>query len=257
MTYFLIGSGNMAWFMASRMQAAGHTCYGILGRNREAVNLLACAFNIPVVQQVNDGADACLLAVSDHAIGEVAGKLRLSSTVLVHHSGSVSIDTLAPGANRTGVVWPVYSILKKDLPVHRQFPCLYEANSITAANIVQEICIAVSSIQYEADSAQRQWMHLAAVSANNFTNFLLGICTEICKQQHIPFSLLQPILQQTLDRAAIYDPKEVQTGPARRNDLNTQQAHLSMLDNHPSWQAVYKAISAAIKDTYEAPASGS
>lgn len=250
MTYFLIGSGNMAWFMASRMQAAGHTCYGILGRNKEAVNAIAREFNIPVVQQINDGADACLMAVSDHAIGEMAGRLQLNSTVLIHHSGSVNINVLAAGATRTGVVWPVYSILKKDLPVHRQFPCLYEANGIPAETIVQEICTAVSSIQYEADSAQRQWMHLTAVVGNNFTNYLLGICTDIFKAQNIPFSLLQPILQQTLDRANIHDPKEVQTGPARRNDQSTQQAHLSLLSGHPSWQVVYEAISAAITKTY-------
>jgi predicted short-subunit dehydrogenase-like oxidoreductase (DUF2520 family) len=257
MNYFLIGSGNMAWFMASRMQAAGHTCNGILGRNKEAVSAIAQEFNIPVVQSINDGADACLLAVADHAIGTVAATLQLNSTVLIHHSGSVAMNALTAGATRTGVVWPVYSILKKDLPVHRQFPCLYETNGAAAQKVVQDACTAISSIQYEADSAQRQWMHLAAVVGNNFTNFLLGICTDICKEQRLPFNLLQPILQQTLDRVQLQDPKEVQTGPARRNDTGTQQAHLELMQAHPAWQAVYTAISAAIKNSYPAPAASS
>lgn len=93
-------------------------------------------------------------------------------------------------------------------------------------------------------------MHLTAVLGNNFTNYLLGMCADICKEQQMPFNLLQPILQQTLDRVNIYAPKEVQTGPARRNDTGTMQKHLEMMEHHPQWQAVYEALSAAIKSTY-------
>lgn len=250
MTYYLIGSGNIAWFMASRMQAGGHTCSGLMGRNKEETAALAREFNIPVVQRINDGADACLLAVSDNAIHDVAATLQLNSTVLIHHSGSVAMSPLAIGAARTGVVWPIYSILKNNLPVHRQFPCLYEANNSAALRIVQEVCTSISSIQYEADSRQRQWMHLTAVLGNNFTNYLLGMCADICKEQEMPFSLLQPILQQTLDRVNIYAPKEVQTGPARRNDTGTMKKHIEMMEQHPQWQAVYEALSSAIKSTY-------
>lgn len=256
MTYYLIGSGNMAWFLAGRMQAGGHTCNGVLGRNKEEVMALAREFNFPVVQSINDGADACLLTVSDAAIAEVAGKLKLNSTVLIHHSGSVSINALAIGASRTGVVWPVYSILKKNLPVHRQFPCLYEANSKQALNVVLEVCTAISSIQYETDSASRQWMHLTAVLGNNFTNYLLSMCSDICKEHDLPFNLLQPILQQTLDRINTFNPKEVQTGPAKRDDTLTQQRHVEMLQQHPHWQAVYQALSAAIRSTFVAPVKG-
>lgn len=253
MTYYLVGTGNMAAFLAMRMQAAGHICNGIYGRNKEAARELARAYYTPLLQdirEIHDGADVCLLAVSDHAIEPVAKQLSLKTTVLLHHSGSIAIDALSGGSKHTGVAWPVYSILEKDLPVHRQFPCLWEANSDYARRAVQEIGMAISGIQYEATSAQRQWLHLTAVMGNNFTNYLLGICMEICRKQRLPFNLLQPILQQTLDRANLFDPREVQTGPAKRNDTGTMNAHLALLQDHPHWQAVYTALSAAIEHTY-------
>jgi predicted short-subunit dehydrogenase-like oxidoreductase (DUF2520 family) len=253
MNYYLVGSGNMAWFLMARMQGSGHSCSGIMGRNKAAVAELAREYNVPVLQSLNDGADACLMAVSDSSIGEVAKKMSFKSTVLIHHSGSIGMNALAIGASRTGVVWPVYSILKKDLPTHRQFPVLWETNHKAANAIVADVCNALTAIQYEATSEQRQWMHLSAVLGNNFTNYLLGMCADICKDQQLPFNLLQPILQQTIDRVNIYNPKEVQTGPARRDDLVTQEKHLAMMSENPHWQAVYAALSAAIKNTYQVP----
>ena len=254
MTYYLIGSGNMASFLAMRMQSAGHICLGIYSRNLTTAKELAHKHRVPLLQdisEIHDGADACLLAISDSAIKDIMAKPVLKTTVLIHHSGSISINALSVAAKHTGVVWPVYSILKKDLPQHRQFPCVWEAGTDYAKRIVLGICNAISGIQYEADSAQRQWLHMTAVIGNNFTNYLLGICMDICKLQNIPFSLLQPILQQTLDRVNIYNPKDVQTGPARRGDETTMNAHLALLEMEPHWQEVYRALSAAIEHSYK------
>ena len=252
MTYYLIGTGNMAAFLAMRMQASGHICLGIYGRNKEAAQELSREYHIPLLQhisEIHDGADICLLAVSDHSIKEVADKLSLKTTVLLHHSGSMPMSVLNSGGKNTAVVWPVYSILKKDLPQHRQFPCLWEAGSDYARRAAREVCTAISSIQYEADSNQRRWLHLTAVLGNNFTNYLLGMCMDICRQQGLPFNLLQPILQQTLDRVNIFNAGEVQTGPARRNDTETMNAHLALMHENPHWQAVYEALSTAIRNT--------
>lgn len=254
MTYYLIGSGNMAWFLASRMQSGGHTCVGIWGRNAGATMALAREYNLPLLQSladIHDGPDACLLAVSDSAIEEVAAGLSFNATVLIHHSGSAAAGILGKSLLQ-GIVWPVYSILKKEIPLHRNFPCVWEANTKNARRVVQEVCVAISGIQYEAALGQRQWMHLTAVMGNNFTNYLLGMCADICTQHQLPFNLLQPILQQTLDRINTAHPRDVQTGPARRNDLTTIRTQMDMLQDNPHWQSVYFALTDAIKNTYAA-----
>jgi predicted short-subunit dehydrogenase-like oxidoreductase (DUF2520 family) len=245
----------MATFLAGRMQAGGHTCLGIWGRNSAAAAELARTYNYPLLQslaEVHDGPDACLLAVSDSAIKELAARFSFYSTVIIHHSGSAATGTLGT-SRRQGIVWPVCSILKRDLPAHRNFPCIYEANTDGARRVVQEVCAAISSIQYEAGAGQRRWLHLAAVIGNNFTNYLLGMCADICAAQNMPFSLLQPILQQTLDRTNTIHPYEVQTGPARRGDEVTIAAQMELLHENPYWQTVYYALSDAIKNTYSTP----
>jgi hypothetical protein len=48
-----------------------------------------------------------------------------------------------------------------------------------------------------------------------------------------------------------YEPNQVQTGPAKRNDVTTLERHLQVLWNHPEWKKVYEAISEDIITTYQ------
>ena len=42
------------------------------------------------------------------------------------------------------------------------------------------------------------------------------------------------------------EPKDVQTGPAVRNDEKTMQAHVQMLTNEPDLQRLYEVLSQSI-----------
>ena len=104
---------------------------------------------------------------------------------------------------------------------------------------------------YEASSEQRAWLHLAAVMGNNFVNHLLGIAGNISAVQGAPISILQPLIEQTVQSLRTRPPFETQTGPARRGDTATMQQHLDMLAANPEWQEVYRALSASIMKLYE------
>jgi predicted short-subunit dehydrogenase-like oxidoreductase (DUF2520 family) len=249
MTYALIGTGNMAWLIASRMLSAGHTCVGVWGRSTAGAEALCRAFHMPrlaSLNQVNDGPDAVIIAVSDAAIADVAKSLSLQHSALIHTSGSVPLRILDGCSLNIGVVWPVYSIRKDSLPAHRAFPVVVEGNNDTARKIIHGIATAICDITYEADSGQRAWLHLAAVIGNNFVNHLLGIAASISAAQHTPISILQPLLEQTISDMRARHPFETQTGPAKRGDTATMQRHLEMLHAHPEWQKLYEALSASI-----------
>jgi predicted short-subunit dehydrogenase-like oxidoreductase (DUF2520 family) len=253
MTYTLIGAGNMAWLIASRMQSAGHACLGAWGRNPAATEELCAAFALPRLATPDpdpDSADACILAVADSAVPEIAAAFSLRNTTLIHTAGTLSIDVVAAGSVHAGVIWPVYSIRKYALPDHRNFAALIEANTGLAATSVRMIADAICDTSYEADGEQRRWLHLAAVMGNNFVNHLLGIVADICTEQKLPLSLLQPLLDQTLSGMYGRHPGELQTGPARRHDLETMDRHLSMLAAHPQWRILYTALSKAIMDRF-------
>ena len=57
--------------------------------------------------------------------------------------------------------------------------------------------------------------------------------------------------QDVYKRQAMDSPSAaaVQTGPARRGDLPTQQRHLDLLAQHPKWQELYRKISNDIWET--------
>lgn len=253
MNFNLIGSGNTAWFFAQKLCAAGHTCKGIYSRNRETATELAQELNSPIYQsfeEIKDDADVCIIAISDHAIQEISKQLSFRDTVLLHTAGSVDMDVLSDAAKYIGVIWPVYSIIKYKLPEHRHIPCVYEASTEKAKEVILSIGQTFTNILNEASAGQRRWLHMSAVLSNNFTNHLMAIAEQICKNQQVPFSMLVPILQQTFERVASASPFDVQTGPARRGDDATIRKHMDMLQSHPEWQAIYQSITSSIEKMY-------
>jgi len=253
MNYTLIGTGNVAWFFGKRLKEAGHTCVGIYGRNARAANALAkevYAKDCGSLSDVKNDTAIFILALSDSIIEEIVQQISFSDTVLVHTAGSMDINILTTASKNVGVIWPVYSILKADLPMHRQIPFVWEASTEKAKQQILTVIQAISDISLEAKGDQRKWLHLAAVVGNNFINHLMAICEQICKEQKIPFSILMPILQQAFDRIKQFPPIEMQTGPALRGDTVTMQKHIDLLSDHTDWQQLYERISMSIEKMY-------
>lgn len=251
MTFTIIGNGNMAWFIGTRLVTGGLECRGVYSRNEAAAKELATALacvEYGTIDHINDRlADVCFLTVSDSAISSVAATLRFHRTVLVHTAGAVNLDAVKIAAPDRAVLWPVYSILKNSLPDHRNIPCAYEASSENAKKCVLAVAHAITDVLFEAQYEQRRWLHLGAVIGNNFTNHLLAICDQICKENDLPFSALLPIIGQTFERVNYAAPASVQTGPAVRRDTDTINEQLAMLAKHTEWQNVYKAITESIE----------
>lgn len=254
MTFYIIGSGNMAWFLVKRLTGAGHICKGIYSRNKETMATLAEAYGLKVLnapEEIQDDADCCIMAIADSAIEEVVRRLTFTNTVLIHTAGAASINMLSHSANYYGVIWLIYSIVKTDLPVHREIPCAYEYSDTRAKAVMLELIESITDITYEADGASRRWLHLCAVLSNNFTNHLMAIASEICRNETIPFELLLPILKQTFERIEHNPPRQLQTGPARRNDQKTMSSHAALLQEHPEWRRLYEAVNESIKAMYK------
>lgn len=252
MTYTIIGTGNMAWFLVTRLNAAGFVCKGVYGRNHASAIELAAHADAPVLEQISDIddlSDCCFLAVSDTAVNSLAKQLSFRNTVLIHHAGALPIPQIAAVAN-SGVLWFIYSIIKSDLPVHRDIPAVFEAATERAKHTILKVANLISDIVCEADWQQRQWLHLSAVMGNNFVNHLLSIIDQICREQNLPADLLKPIIWQTLTRTGERSPLELQSGPARRHDLETMEKHLALLEDHPEWREVYEKLSRSIKKMY-------
>ena len=252
MTFSIIGTGNIAWFFGTRLVIGRHHCTGVYSRKATSAKELAEALmsdKYGAITDIKDGAaDICFLAVSDTAIEQVAAQLSFKKTMLVHTAGAVSLDSIKGAATDCAVLWPVYSILKNNLPGHRNIPTAWEASSPKAEKYILSIGNAITDALFEAKYEQRKWLHLSAVISNNFINHLMAICEQVCIENNLPFSTLLPIIEQTFDRIKHASPKNLQTGPAIRRDTTTIEEHMSLLSSHPQWQKVYEAITESISN---------
>ena len=91
-------------------------------------------------------------------------------------------------------------------------------------------------------------LHVAAVFVNNFTNHLFALAENYCKKEGIHFKELLPLIEETISRLENISPSTSQTGPAARNDEETIQKHLALLESHPQMKKVYEFLSASIKN---------
>ena len=89
-------------------------------------------------------------------------------------------------------------------------------------------------------------MHLAAVFVNNFVNHLYAAGADILHNKKLDFDLLKPLIRETAEKIETLQPIDAQTGPARRNDQNTINAQLKMLQDKPELQKIYSFATESI-----------
>ncbi|TMM57524.1 DUF2520 domain-containing protein [Maribacter algarum] len=192
--------------------------------------------------------DIYIVAVTDDAIETVSKKLVNSKKIIVHTSGSVSIDALPKGV-RKGVFYPLQSFSPGRKVDFKTIPICIEAEKKENLELLQKLGESISESVYEVSSEQRKSLHLAAVFVNNFTNHIYQIGKEICKENAVPFDILKPLIAETAQKLDALSPLEAQTGPAKRKDMMTIEKHLEQLNNK-THKEVYQILTKSIKETY-------
>ena len=69
---------------------------------------------------------------------------------------------------------------------------------------------------------------------------------EICLENQVPFEVLFPLIEETAKKINSVNPKDAQTGPAKRNDQQTIKNHLEQLNLQQ--QEIYKLITKSIQN---------
>lgn len=249
----LIGAGNVAWHLAQALQAAGHRVSAIYSRtaahSQELAQRLPHAIPVSAPDFRGTSVDAVFLAVPDAALATVAAEVKVApGTLVVHTSGSQPLDVLQTIAGaQVGVFYPLQTFSKSKPVDFEQVPLLVEAQDEATLKELELLAQGISRQVQRVDSATRKKLHLAAVFACNFTNHLFGISQQLLQEAQLPKDLLQPLIQETVSKAAQHDPFQVQTGPAARRDENVIAAHQHMLEAHPRYLELYKALTQSIR----------
>ena len=191
-------------------------------------------------------ADVYIIAISDDAINQFSKSLNLSNKLIVHTSGSVSVDAIEN--NRSGVFYPLQSFsANKDLKF-KNIPICIEANKEKDLLLLEKLATLISDHVYIIASNQRKKMHLAAVFVNNFVNHLYAIGHQICEDNEIPFEILIPLITETSEKIQKQHPIDAQTGPAVRNDQLTIQNQMDQLN--PDLAKIYSVLTQSILKTH-------
>ena len=174
-------------------------------------------------------ADLYLIAIKDEAIEELVQNLQISSGLIAHTSGSQDMNVLSDFENY-GVFYPLQTFSKNKEVNFQEVPLCLEANSEANLQFLKKIAELVSRNQYEVNSEQRRALHVSAVFVNNFSNHLFALADDYCRKNNLPFEILRPLIKETFTKIETLDPYSAQTGPALRDDKETIEAHLELLD---------------------------
>ena len=191
--------------------------------------------------------DLTIIAVTDSAIAEVSKKIPYQDHLVVHTSGSTSYLSI-DSKHKRGVLYPLQTFSKTKPIDFEKIPILIESEQEETILKLQTFAHKISkNVQYLNEN-QRQYLHVAAVFACNFTNHLYAIASEICDTHSIDFQILYPLIEETTQKIKILTPKEAQTGPAKRNDKPTIEKHISLLESMQ--KDIYKQLTQSIQ-TYD------
>ena len=247
----IIGSGNVAQHLILALQksiadGAEIEITTVFSRRKDALSNLLDSNIICSDWDNLKEADLYLIAVSDTAISEVSGKLPFKNKLVVHTSGAVPLEVINPN-NRKGVFYPLQTFSKKVPVDFKIIPICIESENATDLEILKKVANSISESVFEINSKQRKALHVAAVFVNNFTNNLYKIGSDICIENNIPFEILFSLIKETAEKITRLTPIDAQTGPAKRNDVETINSHLSFLTNE-NQKTIYKILTQSIQN---------
>ncbi|MFY7964760.1 MAG: Rossmann-like and DUF2520 domain-containing protein [Chitinophagaceae bacterium] len=244
----IIGTGNVATVLGKVFFANKHQIIQVYGRNIDAARVLADETNAnptDSLSNLNDEADIYIIAVSDKSIETICHQINLKNKIVLHTAGSVSVNLLKNTSANYGVLYPIQS-LRNNMNIETPIPFLIDGNNEITILTIENLAKTISRKVERGGDAERLKLHTAAVFSCNFVNYMYLQSANFCEANHINFSLLQELIEETATRLRRHHPKEVFTGPAVRKDLATIEKHLEQLKENPQAQQLYKLISEMI-----------
>lgn len=246
----ILGTGNLATQLGKVVSKNGQLS-GIWGRNPAKTKKLASLLKCPVISSPGDiskDTTLVIIAVKDDAITEVSNQIIAPDVLVVHTSGTGSMDLIVQ--QRKGVLYPLQTFSSDRMPQWKKIPLLIECSQKKDLATLKKIALSISPTVKAIHSEERMKIHLAAVMACNFSNHFMALAQEFLKKNKLSPLLLSPLIEETALKAADGKSAKHQTGPARRNDLSTIKKHLALLKHDKQMHKLYKELSLSIQHFY-------
>lgn len=227
----VLGSGNVATSLAPALSGVGDVVQ-VWSRDLAHASVLAAGIDgavaVDKAENLDMSADFAIIAVSDDAVADVAAMLYEFDGIVAHTSGSVAIDKLGK-CRYKGVLYPLQTFSRQRPLSVADVPFFIEGDSTETYERLATLASSLSERVYQADSRHRAALHIAAVFASNFANYLWDISDNLLRPYGYDFTVFGPLLSEALAKAVDMGPHRAQTGPAMRGDAGVMNSHLNKL----------------------------
>ena len=254
MEVVLIGSGSVATNLGLALQAKGITVSQVYSRNVSNAESLAKKLNTSFITDISDiykEADIYFYALTDNAFKSLLRKIEMPNGIQVHTAGCIPMNEFEGFTSKFGVFYPLQTFSKNRPVDFSQIPICIEASNMEVQQQLLELAKLLSGKTYLINSENRKKLHLAAVFACNFTNYMYDIASKILEDSGFLFEMIQPLIEETAEKIKSMNPYEAQTGPAVRMDENTINKHLIMLNKKPELKKMYKLLTKNIYNRHK------
>lgn len=183
------------------------------------------------------GTDVLIIATPDDSVAAVAASVTpMPSTVVVHLSGSLGLDALAPHPRRAAL-HPLVPLPTTEEGARRL------ASGVTFAvagdPVARLLAESLDGHVVEVDDEDRAAYHAAACIAANHVVALLGQVERVAADAGLPLDAFLGLTRAAVDDVARLGPRGALTGPASRGDWLTLARHRDALaaDERPGYNA--------------------
>ena len=246
----LLGSGNVATHLGIALKNSNYTIVQVYSKSIKNAKILANKLEAHFTNDLTKlkSTDLIIVCINDDAILSVLSQIK--NTAIVHTSGSIGLDVFKEQFSNYGVFYPLQTFNKEvDINIS-EIPFCIEGNSLEFERKIIEIAKSLSNNVVKMNSQQRKQLHIAAVFACNFSNHMYSIANELLEKNDIDFKILLPLIKKTITNLEKKKPKEVQTGPAKRNDKVIIREHIDTI-KEKEIKELYQKISANIIKFHE------
>ncbi len=242
-----IGLGRVGSALATLSQRAGYEFIGGLSKDKEkaakALKKIG-AGRILSLEETLD-ADIIFITVNDENIEPMAKKLsalgrNLKGKTFAHCSGFYDSSLLASLSERgasVGSFHPVFPFVSFKFSVDN-LPGSYAVVEGPAAQELIEFGENLGMKVFRIESSAKPLHHIACVYASGLMLALLSCSEEIAEKIRLPFETYLDLAEKALKGAKNLPLREAITGPWRRKDSSTIEAHLKITP----FPEIYKAL---------------
>jgi len=214
-TVRLIGPGRAGLSLAAALADAGCDVREVLGRDDDPA-------------QAARGVDVLVIATPDSAIAEVAARVvPVPSTVVLHLSGALGLDVVAPHPRRASL-HPLVPLPSAEVGRVRLRSGITFA--VAGDPVAAELARTLGGSVVVVDDEHRAAYHAAACIASNHVVALMGQVERVAATAGLGLDTFVGLARAALTDVSELGPAAALTGPAARRDEATLERHRRTLD---------------------------